>query len=161
MQPLHHPEIGEEGHRASFTRFARDAEPRLRIALAAAVGQELGADAAAEALAYGWENWERVAAMENPTGYLYRVGRSRVRRPRRLNLPPAPVHTTPHVEPALPAALARLSDRQRVVVVLVHGFDWSHEEVASLLRLETPTVATHLRRGLIKLRRYLKVSQDV
>ena len=153
--------MGGEGRSDSFTRFARAAEPRLRIALAAAVGQDLGAEATAEALAYGWENWERVAAMENPTGYLYRVGRSRVRRLRRLNLPPAPVHTTPHVEPALPAALAKLSDRQRVVVVLVHGFEWRHEEVASLLGLETPTVATHLRRGLSKLRRHLKVSQDV
>jgi hypothetical protein len=37
----------------SFTVFARDVEPRLRYALAAALGQELGYEAAAEALAYG------------------------------------------------------------------------------------------------------------
>ncbi len=146
--------------REVFSRFARDAEPRLRIALAAAVGQDLGAEATAEALAYAWEHWEKVEAMDNPVGYLYRVGRSWVRPPRRLKLPPMPVTRTPEVEPALPAGLAKLSDRQRLVVVLVHGFDWKHQEVASLLGVDTPTVATHLHRGLTKLRKHLKVSSD-
>ena len=44
-----------------------------------------------------------------------------------------------------------------MVVVLVHGFDWKHDEVGSLLGIDTPTVATHLRRGVAKLRRHLKV----
>ena len=149
-----------QARREAFTRFAREAEPRLRIALAAAVGQDLGADATAEALAYGWEHWETICEMENPVGYLYRVGRSRVRHPRRLRLPPVPVAHLPEVEPALPAALAKLTDRQRVVVVLVHGFAWKHREVAELLDVDTPTVATHLRRGLAKLRKHLKVSSD-
>ena len=143
--------------RESFTRFAREAEPRLRIALSAAVGQDLGMDATAEALAYGWEHWDRVSMMDNPVGYLYRVGRSSVPRQQRVVLRPVPVTHTPHVEPALTTALAKLSDRQRVVVVLVHGFDWKHEEVASLIGVDTATVATHLRRGLHKLRRSLKV----
>ena len=146
-----------DARREGFTRFARDAEPRLRIALAAAVGQERGAEATAEALAYGWEHWDRLESMENPVGYLYRVGRTSVRSVRRLQLPPMPLTRSPIVEPALPAALAKLSDRQRVVVVLVHGFDWKHTEVAELLGVDTPTVATHLRRGLAKLRRHLKV----
>ena len=149
--------VGED-RRDRFTRFAREAEPRLRIALAAAVGQELGSDATAEALAYGWEHWERVEEMENPVGYLYRVGRSRVPRRRRLRLPPVPVSHIPEVEPGLPAALSKLTDRQRVVVVLVHGFSWKPTEVADLLGVDTPTVATHLRRGLEKLRRSLKVT---
>lgn len=135
----------------------RDAEPRLRIALAAAVGQDIGRDATAEALAYGWQHWDRIEPMKNPIGYLYRVGRTSVRPPRRLRLPDIPLAHTPHVEPALPAALAKLSDRQRVVVVLVHGFDWKYNEVAELLEVDTPTVATHMRRGLAKLRRSLKV----
>ncbi len=146
-----------DARRETYTRFARNAEPRLRIALAAAVGQDLGQEATAEALAYGWEHWERLQTMDNPVGYLYRVGRSRVRPPRRLHLPPVTAAHTPRVEPALPAALAKLSDRQRVAVVLVHGFDWRTEEVASLTGVDAPTVATHLRRGLAKLRRSLKV----
>jgi DNA-directed RNA polymerase specialized sigma24 family protein len=158
MQANRKPVSDGDTRREAFSLFARDAEPRLRIALAAAVGQDLGSEAAAEALAYAWEHWEKIEAMESPVGYLYRVGRSRVRPPRRLRLSPVPVAHTPEVEPALPAALAKLSDRQRLVVVLVHGFDWRHEEVASLLGIQTPTVATHLRRGLAKLRRHPKVS---
>ena len=146
--------------RETYTAFARDAEPRLRIALAAAVGQDLGREAVAEALSYGWEHWDRVGEMDNPIGYLYRVGRSRVRPTKRLVLPVIPVSRSPLVEPALPAALAKLSDRQRVVVVLVHGFDWTQKEVADLLEVDPPTVATHLRRGLAKLRRSLKVEVD-
>ena len=157
MRASEEPIVAGDERREAFTPFARDAEPRLRIALAAAVGQELGADATAEALAYGWEHWQRIAPMQNPVGYLYRVGRNSVRPPKRLRLPAVPVAHTPYVEPALPAALAKLSDRQRVVVVLVHGFDWNHDEVASLLEVDTPTVATHLRRGLAKLRKHLKV----
>ena len=157
MNAIQEPISPGDARRESFTRFARDAEPRLRIALAAVVGQDLGTEATAEALAYGWENWDRVQVMDNPVGYLYRVGRSSVPRQQRVALPPVPVTYVPQVEPALPAALAKLTDRQRVVVVLVHGFDWNHNEVASLLDVDTPTVATHLRRGLAKLRRSLKV----
>lgn len=144
-----------------FSCFAVDAEPRLRIAHAAALGQQRGADATAEALAYGWENWERIEAMDNPCGYLYRVGRSRVRerrRPRRL--PPVPAEVANRVEPGLPSALRSLSDRQRVAVVLIHGYEWTTREVADLLGVDVPTVTTHLRRGLAKLRKQLKVGND-
>jgi DNA-directed RNA polymerase specialized sigma24 family protein len=144
----------------SFTRFVRGFEPRLRIALAAAIGQERGAEAAAEALAYGWEHWDRIEEMDNPCGYLYRVGRSRFRAPRPVRLPMVPEVLAPRVEPGLPAALAALSDRQRVAVVLIHGFGWTAGEVAELLGLEVATVATHLRRGLAKLRQSLGVQDD-
>jgi DNA-directed RNA polymerase specialized sigma24 family protein len=145
---------------ASFAAFVRDAEPRLRIALAAALGQQRGAEAAAEALAYGWEHWDRVETMDNPCGYLYRVGRSRVPTQQVLRLPPVPAAVAPRVEPGLPDALASLSDRQRVAVVLIHSYQWTTREVAELLDLEVPTVATHLRRGLAKLRQSLKVNED-
>lgn len=39
----------------SFTEFVREVEPRLKRALVAAFGREVGMDALAEALAYGWE----------------------------------------------------------------------------------------------------------
>lgn len=144
----------------TFEAFVRVAEPRLRIALAAALGQQRGAEATAEALAYGWEHWDRIGAMDNPCGYLYRVGRSRAGATRELRLPPVPVSVAARVEPGLPAALAALSDRQRVAVVLIHGYEWTTKEVADLLELEVPTVATHLRRGLAKLRHSLKVNDD-
>ncbi|MEM8708987.1 MAG: hypothetical protein AAGE98_21175 [Actinomycetota bacterium] len=59
---------------STFATFFAEAEPKLRPALIARYGGELGRDATAEALAYGWQHWDRVAAMDNPVGYLYRVG---------------------------------------------------------------------------------------
>lgn len=56
----------------TFEAFAEEAAPRLRHALVARFGPEVGVDAATEALLYAWHNWERVAAMTNPIGYLYR-----------------------------------------------------------------------------------------
>ena len=66
--------------RRSFEEFVGRFEPRLRVALVAVFGPEVGRDAVAEALAYGWEHWDRIAGMENPGGYLYRVGYDRARR---------------------------------------------------------------------------------
>lgn len=66
----------------SFELFFKDAEPRLHDALPACFGSELGREATADALAYGWEHWDRVASMENPIGYLFVVGRDRGRKAR-------------------------------------------------------------------------------
>ena len=57
-----------------FTRFAEEAEPRLRLALCSGFGRQVGLEAAEDALVYGWEHWDRVKGMENPVGYLYAVG---------------------------------------------------------------------------------------
>ncbi len=41
----------------SFTQFATANEAKLRHALIATCGGEVGREAAVEALAYGWEHW--------------------------------------------------------------------------------------------------------
>jgi RNA polymerase sigma factor (sigma-70 family) len=66
----------------------------------------------------------------------------------------------PGVEPALPAALAGLSDRQRVATILVHGAGWTTAEVADLLGLDRGSVFKHAERGLRKLREALGVITD-
>jgi RNA polymerase sigma-70 factor (ECF subfamily) len=75
-----------------FEVFAGTARSRLRTVLVAHYGTEIGADATAEALAYAWQHWPRVGAMDNPVGYLYRVGQSaaqaELRRGRRPICPP-------------------------------------------------------------------------
>ncbi len=60
-----------------FADFVKLHEPKLRIALMSAYGPERGRDATAEALAYGWEHWDRVRGMDEPVGYLCRVGQSK------------------------------------------------------------------------------------
>ena len=143
--------------RHAFEAFVEHAERRLRVALTAAYGQEAGRDAAATALAYGWEHWDRVSAMENPVGYLYRVGQSSQRRKKEPHWAEVPVSAMPDVEPGLPKAIAALSEKQRLAVVLVHAYGWARGEVAAMTGTSVSAVDTHLARGLAKLRSSLGV----
>jgi DNA-directed RNA polymerase specialized sigma24 family protein len=139
----------------TFTIFVKEVEARLRHALIPSVGLDAATEATAEALAYGWEHWDRLRHMDNPAGYLYRVARTKARpieRPMTV-LPGVSVTRLPHVEPGLPKALRRLSDKQRTVVWLVHGLEWRQREVADLLGVSEDTVRTHLSRGMEKLQR--------
>ncbi len=145
----------------AFTAFMREAQPRVLVALAAAYGPDAANDASAEAFAYAWEHWDRVAEMENPAGYVYRVGRSRIRpRKQAMVCPPPPPNPAPLVEPKLIAALGRLSERQRAAVVLTEGFQYSLTEVAELLGVHPSSVRRHRERGLHKLRSRLGVTVD-
>ncbi len=140
-----------------FTTFVEDVGTRLRQALIAAYGPEVGAEATAEALAFAWEQWERICVMDNPAGYLYRVGQSKSRRYRRRHvvLPAVPDVSQPWVEPALPGALGTLSDQQRVAVLLCHGYAWTRAEVAELVGVNASTIQRHLDRAMVKLRKGL------
>jgi DNA-directed RNA polymerase specialized sigma24 family protein len=134
---------------------------KLRQLFVARYGWELGLEAWHDAVAYSWEHNERLAAMPNAFGYLYRVGQSSIRRQRRwrrgVAFPPVPPDRLPDVEPGLPRALAALSPRQRAVVLLVHAHGWTQEEAATALQIDVSTLRNHLRRGLGKLRKTLGV----
>ena len=145
-----------------FVEFVETNESRLRHALTAALGLEAGREAAAEALAYGWEHWEKVEAMVNPVGYLYTVGRSKGRRLLSLKLPvfpPIPEDRSPWFEPGLPAALAGLAEKERTVVLLLYGYEWHMSEVAETLGVAKSTVQSHAERGMRKLRHKLGVER--
>lgn len=147
-----------------FDGFVRDAEMRLSRAFAAAYGPDLGAEATAEAIAYAWEHWKRLREMENPIGYMYRVGQTRVRRFRFRRPPIAPVPDSgvdAWVEPRLLAAIESLSRNQRVAVVLVGAYGWTQREVAELLDVSRTTVQKHVERGMAKLRASMEVSSRV
>jgi DNA-directed RNA polymerase specialized sigma24 family protein len=151
--------LPDETKADSFTDFVVETETRLRHALTASFGPERGRESAAEALAYGWEHWDRVSEMENPAGYLYRVGRDHARRTKPLGVPE--IQTVARgewwVEPGLSEALGRLSERQRLVVGLLYGYQWSMSEVAALLGVSKGAVQSYANRGLEKLRRKLGV----
>ena len=143
-----------------FTDFVTQHESRLRESLIAACGGEIGRDAAAEALIYGWEHWDRVSAKPNPLGYVYGVGRNKARRTslrRNAVFFDVQSHRLPHVEPGLLAAIARLPEKQRIAVTLVHGYEWTLSEVAEVLGTKKPTVQKHAERGLARLRKNLGV----
>lgn len=143
-----------------FEQFVVDAGPRLRAGLIAAYGPQAGLDAAAEAFAYGWEHWDRVGAMSNPAGYLYRVGQTAARRDRRMapRLPLPEPSTMPDFEPGLVPALERLSELQRTCVLMVHAHGWTQHETAELMGIEVSTVRTHIARGLSKLQLALEAT---
>ncbi len=152
---LSKPDIELQG----FSLFVTEAEPRLSRALTATYGREVGEEATRDALAYAWENWERVSGMENPLGFLYRVGQSRARRYRRrpIVLPEVSFRELPHVEPGLPEALRRLSERQRAALVLIHVEGFTEREVAKALGVSRATVRRHADRAMSKLRGFLEV----
>ncbi len=145
----------------TFEEFAQTAGRRLRAGLIAAYGVQTGLDATAEALAYGWEHWDRLSGMSNPAGYLYRVGQTAARRERRPQsfLPVPPANEPAPFEPKLIPALEQLTEHQRVVVVLTCAYGWLQSEVADLLDISPSSVRTHQTRALEKLAEQLEVTR--
>lgn len=143
-----------------FTRFVERTEPRLLRALVGAFGSDVGRETTRDALAYAWEHWTRVSGMDNPVGYLFRVGQSRSRsyRKQRVWFPEVPEDGLPDVDPRLPGALRQLSQMQRAAVVLLFVEELPEREVAEALGISRATVRKHAERGLAKLRRALGVS---
>lgn len=152
-----------EQRELTFESFVRGRGKRLRQVMVARYGLDVGCDASDAALAWAWENWERVDQMDNPAGYLFRVGQTHARRAihlgRDVNLPAehsssvCPDMTPPDDD--LASALRQLSEPQRMAVLMVHAYGWSPAEVAEFTGMPAVTVRSHLRRALRTLRRLL------
>lgn len=153
-----------------FDRFYREARPSVIRALAATLGSnELAVESTDEALARACQRWERVGRLDNPTGWVYRVGlnhaRNGIRRTmRRLTHPVldpvadagmAPSADVGVVDPAIADALRSLSVDHRAVVVCRFVIGWSEEQTADALAIRPGTVKSRLSRALIKLERRL------
>jgi len=146
----------------SFAEFFSVVEEKLRGAFTATFGIEVGREVCAEALAYGWEHWDRLSEMENPAGYLYRVGIGKGRRTKpsfTVAYEPAAIESPSWVEPGLAGALSSLSRQQRVVVSLVHGYGWTMTEVADFLGVGKSIVQSYEARAMKRPRRKLGVEQ--
>jgi RNA polymerase sigma factor (sigma-70 family) len=154
---------------SAFEDFVATAGARLRVALVARYGVDVGVDACADALAYAWEHWARVSAMANAAGYLYRVGQTSARRQARWRQAPTfpPEHRSDEPnddhdrsDAGLDHLLATLDDRQRTVVVLAHVYEWTYAEIADLLGVPLSTVRNLMHRGMTKLRRATESDRD-
>jgi DNA-directed RNA polymerase specialized sigma24 family protein len=148
--------------RSEFERFVAEVEPRLRRALVAGFGSVVGRQAAAEALAWAWQNWDRMREIGSPVGYLYRVGRTLAMRGQARDVPVAelsPGVASPDewFEPNLAPAMGRLSEAQRCAVVLVVGFGYTLREAAEVLGVTASTVHRDCERALTRLRSELEV----
>ncbi len=140
---------------ADFNAFLTEASIRLRRALIGSVGLNDVDDAVGAALEWAWVHRAELELMENPLGYLYRVGQSKVRRRRKVVLLPADHVEIPEVEPQLLVELHALPRNERVAVWLACGCSWTHAEVAESLGVTRSTASTHVARGLARLRRRL------
>ncbi|RKN44217.1 RNA polymerase sigma factor [Micromonospora endolithica] len=145
-----------------FDDFYRDHVDRVHRALALAVGDAtLAREAVDEAMARAYARWDRVRGLDNPAGWVFRVGLNwatswwrKVRRER------SPVRDTAHPTTAGPdpdglaarAALARLPEGQRAVIVCRVLLDLTTAETAATLGLTEGTVKSRLSRGLTGLR---------
>jgi DNA-directed RNA polymerase specialized sigma24 family protein len=143
-----------------FEAFVILMRPKLIRAFAGCRGVSGAADAAAEAIAYAFEHWERVSSMDNPGGYLYRVGQSRTRPALLPDLPHPAEVGEPEVEPDLVPALLALPETQRTAVWLVHACGWTYDEVAAAIGTSTSMVGNHVSRAMQRLRRRLEVDLD-
>jgi hypothetical protein len=87
---------------------------------------------------------KRLQHVANLPSCLFRVGQTRGRRKRQPVLFDIGERDDYRFEPGLPKALAALSQRQRLAVVLVHGYGYTLREVADLTGTRPTTVQNHL-----------------
>jgi RNA polymerase sigma factor (sigma-70 family) len=136
----------------TFDTFFQDESDRLLRVLCVVTGSRSHAeDIAQEAFTKVLERWDLVAAMENPTGYLYRsamnVFRSDYRRAARALKRVvtfrdeaddvfAPIEDRDEAS----HALAALTPRQRAALVLTEALGYSGEETGELLGIKASTV---------------------
>jgi RNA polymerase sigma-70 factor, ECF subfamily len=152
-----------------FRGFFSDHHGRIASALAMTLrDDDLGSEAAAEAMARAYQNWDEVGAYGNPQGWVYRVGLNWARSRRRKLMREVfrsdsadhPARPGPEIEPELDAALASLSVDQRSVVVLRYLLDWSESQTAEALDIAPGTVKSRLSRALDRLAVVLEDSDE-
>lgn len=137
--------------------FLRAAQPRLKRAFLGTLGPSRADDALSAAFEWAAVNWNRLTEMENPVGYLYRVGSTRSTPPNVPTLLPAAAEVgLPDFEPRLVPAMLELPQTQRTAVWLIHACGWKHADAADAMGVGESTVGTHASRGLAALQNALK-----
>ncbi|MGW4154013.1 sigma factor-like helix-turn-helix DNA-binding protein [Micromonospora chersina] len=145
-----------------FEQFYRDHVDRIHRALALAVGDPAVArEATDEAMARAYARWDRVRRLDNPGGWVFRVGlnwaTSWWRKVRREWPPAEDRHPAAAAAPdpaglAARSALELLPLSRRTVIVCRVLLDLSTAETAAVLDLPEGTVRSRLSRGLAELR---------
>jgi len=140
---------------ADFGQLFREEAPRLWRAMFAFTGnRETANDVVAEAFA---QCLRRGAAVRTPALWVwkaaFRIAAGEIRDSRRTDAWTQEVsaeHEMPDLD--LLAALARLSRRQRVTLILHYYADYSTTDIATILGIRATTVRVHLMQGRRRLR---------
>ena len=144
---------------AEFTAVFRDLYPQAyRVAFRLLGDRAAAEDAAAEAFARTYADWERVRGLPYRAAWIMKVAGNvslnvLARKPPTL-APPRTVEEedATATRMALISALAALPRRQQEAIVLHHLAGLPEAEVAAVLGVAPNTVKTHLKRGLHSLR---------
>lgn len=146
----------------AFEAFVAANYASVRRALSLATGSPQRADdMTQEAFTRAYRNWHRVSRMERPVAWVYVVGVNAAHRSfrRQPALDDHPVETTErdHADrvvavTTIRAALARLTPRQRLAVVLRHLADLSTADVAKAMGCAEGTVKSTLHAAMRALR---------
>ena len=155
----------------SFELFFEAERRRLFRALYLMTGSVQEAEEIAQdAFLKIWERWDRVGAMEDPTGYLYRaamnLSRSHVRRLVRATK--TSLSTEPSVDPygaadardAIVRAVAALSPRQRQALVLTELLDRSTGDAGKLMGVTSSTIRSLLSEARTAMRTVMESDDD-
>ena len=146
----------DEGRQALEALYADQAQRLGRALLGYTGDPDIASDCMSEAFAEALRQWERI---DTPEGWLWRVAfrlagkeLSRRRRPH-----PAQASTYVMDERALQVtlALAKLSGRQRAVVVLHYYIGYTTQEIGDTLGMSASTASVHLHRGRRRLHQLL------
>lgn len=154
--PLHVTPVSEADTLGlAFADFYRQARREVARALSLALGDaELANEATDEAMTRAYERWRKVSELDNPGGWVYRVGLnwslSVLRRRRRSAQPLYSLDSAdlpPMADPDIHRALAELDVKHRSVVVCRHLLGWTVDETAAALGLRVGTVKSRLHRA--------------
>ena len=154
------------GEAANFEAFFRAGYPTLfQAAYLLTSDRQEADDIAQEAFLRAYERWDRVHAMDSPTGYVYRVAlnlnRSRLRkvavRARRVfaMVPDDDPAATVLASRQVLDALSQLPPGQREAIVLTEWLGLGSEEAGQLLGIDASSVRGRLHRGRTALRSLL------
>jgi RNA polymerase sigma factor (sigma-70 family) len=171
MEPSRVVLAGQPDPAVVFERFFRTEYPTLCRALTLLTADPTEAqDLAQEALARVYERWDRVAEMDSPGGYLYRVAlnlhRKRVKRQSR----PAGVRPGPDAgaDPAeviearteVARMLSALPLGQRQALVLIEWLGLDAPEAARVLGIKAASVRVRVHRAKTALREQFGVADE-
>jgi RNA polymerase sigma factor (sigma-70 family) len=140
-------------------------QPKLRQALVARYGVDVGEQAVAAAMAWAWEHQDRLVGVTALRAYLFRVGQSSTRRSwiwasrNSASFPPEVAdEDRSNVDDALDLAdlLRKLPQKQRTCVLLIYAHGWPYRDVAELLEISVDAVNNHTHRGMTALRKLTK-----
>jgi RNA polymerase sigma factor (sigma-70 family) len=144
--------------------YKNNSGPVFRALLAGTLNRAAAEDALQEAFARAFVGWHTVADHPNPRAWVLRVAWNYYRSSWRtwegrwVADPPAaptPAATEPWVDPDLVAAIGRLPQGQREVLVLVAFGELTPTEIAQVLGKAVGTVRGQLSRARVALRKAL------